>query len=494
MVKTPRLSDLEDKTAEAPPLGIPPDADVTVKFRHTVDPNTLAATPGARARAYDDEDLREIAGEDFPEVASDPLTDFCSTWANFSGYTLRITRLPDPAQRRIRGQQYNRSCLEIESLGDTPFDPIDLQGTLQLVNGNSGGVFRLWLIDENGRPIPDAYLPRLAIADPPKDPREQDRRFNPTQPAPVAAPAPPTEFELMMQELNRRLLQGALQRVMEPPPPPVAPAAPSLPDEDRLLLMLVKEGGILPGIMTKISALAGAPEAAAVKETLGERALNAAMTLAETNPAIVERVSDTLERIVNRLLPPPEPRPGPQPQPQPAGYVGGRVERLTPQGRELQSYDIASPYPAPAPAPQGYSTNPGGGIPETPQPDDNDLDGDDQDDEIMTILEDLMALLTSDRPLTENDPVFVQLQQEYPARFRLAVMAIGSQTQDELIGWIASKSPLYGEMFKSPVHGPHYRRRLTELQRLCRPVPPPQDLTHAETHNPEPEKKTPGAA
>src|SRR6267142_30654 len=173
MPRKPSLEQLEAANDETPPVGIPPNADVTVRFKQPVDPNALGRTPGS---TYDRE-LQEIAAEEFPdEPPPDPLTEFTNEWRNYIGYPLKIVRLPDPAVRRIPGSTYNRPCFELEQLSDMPFEPVNIVGALQIVNGNSGGVFRIWLTDETGASIPGARLDRIVIADPPKQYGREQRR------------------------------------------------------------------------------------------------------------------------------------------------------------------------------------------------------------------------------------------------------------------------------------------------------------------------------
>ncbi len=476
--KAPSLDEIEATNEDhGAPINIPPNADVQIKFKHTVDPGNLADQ--TNRNRYSDE-LRELAAEEYaPDVPTDPLSEFVAEWVNYIGYPLKMVRLPDPAPRRIPGHTYNRACFELEQLSDMPFDPANLVGSIQIVNGNSGGVFRLWLTDETGAPIPGARLDRIAIADPPKqfgnferDGRERERDlryYQPREPAPPPAKPEPSALELRMQDLQEKLLSNAVSRLLEPPPPPQQQSAPQLNDEDRLTLLLVKEGGLLPVVVGKLAALAGAPEAATAKETWQERLLNAGVHIAETNPAIVERVSGTLERIVNRILPAPQNERAQPWQPQPQFYPE--------QARELQP----SRAPHPQPPPVNNSDLPG-------SPDDTEEEGE-EDPELMAILEDLFTLLTTNEPLTATHPIFLELQKDYPLKFRMAITLIASQPLPDIIDWIKEKSPLYEAMLESPGMGPHYERRLAELQALAR-SPAPQPEQHAPIANDEKENNT----
>jgi len=471
MVKAARLTDIETSVNEqTPPPAIPAGVDAKVRVEYTtkVDPNNEQA----REDRYSDE-LRELAAaQDFNEALPlDPLSQFCAEWRNYIGYPMKVTRLADPATRRIPGQAYNRPCFEVEYLSDTPFDPANLTGTLQIINGNSGGVFRLWLVDpQTNAPIPEAHVDRVVIADPPKNfgnnPQSQ-REFDPRYdvdprrpwPPPQQTPPPPPQpsaLELRMQNLQEKLLENALARLIEPPPTVPQPGgSANISDSDRLTLMLVNEGGMLPGIVSKIAALAGAPEAAVAKQSLGERALEAGMRIAETNPAIVERISSTLERIVNRILP------------------------ADPRAPVSVAANIQPSSQASAPQPQQITPAPPIGAiepaPDTPNPDDGpEVD----DDEIMDIIEQLFTLLSDTRPFTVDDPVFVELRQAYPLKFRMAVQLIATQPLDAVIEWIKTQGTLYEALLDSPISGKHYASRLAELQQFCRtPAAPPQPAT-----------------
>lgn len=468
MTKVARsIADLEGASEESAPPVIPPGVKAKVRVDYETQVEPANAQYGRQINEQRTE-LEELAGEEFPaELPLDPLSVFCAEWRNYVGYPMKVTRLADPATRRIPGQAYNRPCFEVEYLSDTPFDPANLTGTLQIINGNSGGVFRLWLTDESGTPIPDARLDRVVIADPPKhfgnnpaERREYDPRYDSRLPVrETAAPAPlqPSAFETRMQELQERLLNNALARLMEP----TAPASPvsNVSDEDRLTLFLVKEGGILPGVIGKLTALVGSPETVTAKESWQERAINAGLNIAQSNPAIVERVSATIERIVDRVLP-----------------------------NTHAPVNVASNIAAPAP-PQQYTPPqaiqlppPGPSAPDAPDPGNDDSD--ELDDDIMDIIEQIFTLLSDTRPFRADDPVFVILRQEHPVKFTMAVKMIAAQPLDDVIEWIKSQGSLYEALLDGPVTGPHYRERLATLQQFCRaPAPQPNAQETSQTEN-----------
>jgi hypothetical protein len=233
-----------------------------------------------------------------------------------------------------------------------------------------------------------------------------------------------------------------------------------------MTLFLVKEGGLLPNVVQRLTALAGSPEAAVAKESMSDRLLNAAVNIAETNPAIVERISGTIERIIARVLP--EPRttaPVRQPQarqlqPGPAPFQGGRVEPLAQAPQVVESYDAPGPIETLDPS-----------IPEA------------EDQDIMDILEDLFTLLTSDDKLVVDHPTFQQLRREYPVKFNMALKIIATQPLDDIIEWIKDKSPLYTSMLENPRLGPYYRQRLSELQILCQTPRQPQPVPQVNNDN-----------
>lgn len=472
------LANLEDQpeleTVEAPgvmpPPGVPAQIKTEIRYQRTIDPST------ENVSQYPNDLAQLAAAEDETLLPSDPLSVFVETWRDYEGLSLRIARLPDPAARRMRGQTYARPWFgEVENLGDIPFDPANLISTLQIINGNSGGVFRLWLADESGRPIPGAKLDRVAIADPPRHASYDDPRFAPvTQhiPPPQPTERQPSAMELRVQELQERIFNQALDNALKPAPAP-APVASSDPfaglsEEDRLTLLLVKRGDVLSQITQRVTSLAQAPDNTPEKLDWKDRGLNALVGLVETNPVIVERVSSIIERIVNRVIPDPR-----TPQPSaynPTPYQGGRIE-TTPQ---------ALP---PSPLPPQQIT----GIPETPHLDEDN----DQDAEIMDILERLFELFSDTRPITANDQVFIDLRQAYPLKFKIAIGLIKKTDLPDLVAWISEQSPLYETMLTSPATSPHYIARLKELKTLVDSLGQPQTAQTAQIIHEPPQAQEP---
>ena len=488
--KAPKLTDLENAETTGAPPAIPAgvNADVTVKYKTQVDPNS----EGPRARRFNDE-LYDLAAEDVQEdearpaqLPLDPVTQFCAEWRNFAGYQLKVTRLPDPATRRMAGQSYNRPCLEIESLGALPFDPANLEGLLQIINNGSGGVFRIWLVDEAGAPVPDAFLDRVAIGDPPKqfsggrierldrdsyDLRsyDLDSRYR-REPQPAPAPPQKSESERELDEIKSNLFRTVLERAINPPAPVTPPPADSLSAEDRVGLYILNNGGLIPALMEKMTAIAGAPEATTVKETLGERVITAAMKIAETNPALIERLSNTMYSIVDRILPANPRAPvtvSPNLQPQPVRHPPG-VRANVPIAQT--SGDVLGP---PAQSWQDPDEDPEGGA----EPEDE------SDPDLMDILDSMLELLTDARPFVANDPVIVELSKTHPVKFRMALQLIATQPIEAIIQWIASQSTLYETLLTSAATAPHFRARLLELQAFCKAPPAPPMATNAETEN-----------
>lgn len=487
MAKRNSLVDLETANNDNPesaqtviPAGV--QADVTVKYRTLADP----ALQSARARPYNDEleELARLAEEDTArpvELPFDPITQFCAEWRNYAGWLLKVTRLPDPATRRMAGQSYNRTCLEIESLGSIPFDPANLEGILQIINGNSGGVFRVWLVDQNGQPVQDAFLDRVAVGDPPRqfgrehrpayaydlDSNYPNAYFGGRIDRQQTSPAPPQKsaMEERMETLQAQLFEKAILRAMEPPNAP-APATTGISDEDRVGLLLLNQGGLLPALMTKLTALAQSPETITKEQSWKERAIDATFQLAQNNPAIVERLSGTLERIINRVLPDPR---------APVNVAAN----LQPSQQ--------SPQPQLAHNSQSEIRNPKFFAPDGPNPDAPDTNPDPDDDEdIVDIVESLFELLSDTRPFSVNDPVFTELREAYPQKFAGAMQMIANVPIDAVIEWIKTRSSLYEAMLDGPVTGPHYRARLAELQAFCRAPGPSPAIAIEQPDNEQP--------
>src|ERR1700682_5349544 len=132
---TPEANNHQEAPAIMPPDGVEAQIETKVKYNTRVDPRH-ELPPGML-----EDDIPDAA----PVALSDPLSEFLEEWANYVGFNCVVVRLPDPAFRRMPGNSYLRPCFELERLGDTPFDPANFIGTLQMLNGGSGGVFRVWL-------------------------------------------------------------------------------------------------------------------------------------------------------------------------------------------------------------------------------------------------------------------------------------------------------------------------------------------------------------
>lgn len=446
-----KTNNTAEETADAPISGpaIPPgvEAQVNIKYNTRVDPNQ------ATRERSDLAELAELAGDDLDTPPPDEISAFCYNWQNFSGYPLAIIRLPDPPERRLAGNSYARPCFNLERLGDTTFDPSNLIGTLQFVNNNSGGVFRVWLADYNGAPIPGARIERIAIGDPPRNANAPAAPLLQPAPAPLPAPAPvlppqKSESERQLEAVKDKLFTTALERALNPQVA-TAPTAPQLPPDQQAMLYLLGNSGtdFIGQIFGKLTDLAQQTAGVTKEPTLKERALDAGMEIIKTNPVIVERVSSVVERIVARVFGS-DPRfdavgAPPALPPLPPGYV------------------YAQPQQQP-PAPVGFD-------PETAPPDapeDEQIDPN-SDGDIMDILDGLVTLLNSDKPLQLSDPLFVHLRQTFPLKFRLAVGMIASQPLDLIVDWIKENGgPLYVSLLDGPASGPFLRQRLSQLQLL----------------------------
>lgn len=450
-----------------PPPGVNAKVRTQIEYQRMIDPE--ADAPQQRGRYT--QELEDLAEEEAQVLSpADPLSSFVEEWANYAGWPMKIVRLQDPAQRRMPGQTYNRpNFSDIEHLGDTVFDPINLVSTLQIYNGNSGGIFRVWLTNTDGVPVPGARLDRVAVVDPPRAMDNQrgyqngrieryEQRYNPQpQPAPAPVERQKSEMEIRIEALQAQLFETAIARALAQPPPTPPPVDQyaGMSEEDRLTLMLVKHGGIMPNVLQRITSFSQSPDTAAAIEKTDwkERGVNALMSLVETNPAIVDRVSGVIERIVNKVLPDPRAPQAPQFQ-------------TAPPPQQLQ------------PAPPALA-NPS--APQAQNPEDDEA----EDDEIMAILEDLFSLLSSNKPLTANDPVFAGLARDYPVKFRMAITLIGSQSVEDIIAYLSAQNPLYDALLAGPATGPHFRARIVELKALIEASKQPQPA-NAETAPAEP--------
>lgn len=412
------------------PAGIA--ADVNIKYKTQVpDPRAAAYRPSVEDYA------EELDGPDL-EMPSDPLSDWLETWARFVGWSCMVIRLPDPSTRRIAGQTYNRPHFAgPEQLGAIDFDPnpINFINSLQLINGNSGGCFQLWLVNQTGQRIPESILYSVSIG----NPRTATTNTTPTPPPipqyQVPQSPPKSESEKRFEEMKDRLFMTAIERSLNPPAPV---SGSNLSPEDQAKLYLLGNTDFLTNIFGKMTELA--THAAATNEpkepTWRDRAIDGAIEVFKSNPAVVERVSTTVERIIARILP--DPRHDTQPIPLPV-YP-----------------DSSQPQPQPQYAPPVEAAF------------EDTTDPDDEADEDMDILDRLINLLKADTPLTWKNPLLTELLNNYPLKMKYALRMIAASTVTEIVEWIKDNgSELHAGLLDDPRLGPHLHARLAELKALC---------------------------
>lgn len=457
---TPNLDTLEGigntETIESmPPPGVPAAFETKVRWQRDINPSDVPA----QARNYSDE-LRQLASEELGvEPPLDPLSAFCEAWADYSGCLLSITRLPDPTTRRTPRNQYNRPCLEIESLGTIPFDPNNLVFDLQIANDNSGGAFRLFLRDHNNQRIQDAYLDRVVIPDPLRDHNSRRRRhdddYEDERPRyrerEQPATPPKSEDEIMLANAKNQLFATALARALEPPRP-AEPANPltQLSPEDQLAFGLLKQGNTLQTVIEKIATITNQPDRIDPSPTWKDRLTDAGINLVTQNPAIIAQTTDIITRAATAILSAFAPKPMVINEPMP--IVTPQPVRHPPVQRAQQII--------PAQAVNG--------LPETNQPEDDPFN--DEDSELI-MLEELTKLMLSTKPLRLDDPVIQDLRAEYPTQFDAALKTITATPSLLIINYICRKSEWAAEMFNSPITGPHLKKRLEELKTLIK-LPP----------------------
>lgn len=467
----PGLADLEGATNPAdipsvmPPPGVEGTFETRVRYQRMINPN--------EAGNYSDE-LRGLAAdeyEDLPEPSpQDPYTEFVNTWRKYHGYPLKIVRLPDPADKRMPGHTYNSPCFELTMLSDMPFDPNNLIGMLQVINNNSGGVFRIFLTGEAGTPVPGARLDRLVVADPPRQysqqrPRQTDdydfereryyRREREPQPPP-ALPPQKSETEIYIEQMQRELFQKVMMRALDPPTPVAIDPLSTIPEGDRLALSLLRQGDLLPTLVERISSLAQAPdriESATWKDKLAD----ASIQLVTHNPRIVATITDIISRATVAFAtafapraqqsqvvaepiviqhPPAQRVPAPQ-----LPYQGGRVEPLT------------------SSSPQALD-----GLPETNQPIDDGLDVD--EDAEIDMMEEIVKLLLSEKPLDLQDPIILDIREAYPKIFDTAMAGLATMPSATIIQYLCAKSDFCADLFNSQRNGLYLKQRLEELKTL----------------------------
>ena len=467
---TPALADLEGATNPMPAPGPYPPPGTPARVRTTIDYERPIETDNYS------EELRDLAAseystEELPEPSPlDPYTEFVNAWRKFVGYPLKIVRLPDPAHKRMPGNTYSSPCFELTMLSDVPFDPNNLTGMLQVINNNSGGVFRVFLTDEVGTPIPGARLDRLVIADPPKQYNQQRQQrqypgdaydydidagygYRRQRELPAPAPPPKSETELYIEQMQRELFQKVMMRALDPPAPPTPDPLAGLPADTRLALGLLEKGDMLETAVSRIANLAQAPdriESATWKDKLAD----AGIQLVTHNPQIITTVTDIISRatvalasafaprlqqsqVVNEPIPvqhaPAQRVPAPS-----LPYQGGRIEPLPPQ-----------------------MVN---GLPETPQPEDDGLDA--AEDAEIDMMEEIVKLLLSEKPLSLTDPVILDIKASYPEIFEKALAGIAATPSMIIIQYLCARSDFCADLFNSQRNGAYLRQRLEEFKGL----------------------------
>lgn len=475
----PNLADLENANdpTEAPgimpPPGIVAAVHTNVRYQRVITPN--------ESGNYSDE-LRDLAGseydgEELPEpVPQDPYTEFVNTWRKYHGYPLKIVRLPDPADKRMPGHTYNSPCFELTLLSDMPFDANNLIGMLQVINNNSGGVFRVFLTDEIGRPIPGARLDRLVVADPPKQynqryNQQSQRQFDPDYDGydereryyrreRQTPPTPPetSEGNKRLEQLKDNLFEKLLNRALDPPVQPVPDPLSTLSPDDRLALGLLQRGDILETAVSRIANLAQAPDRIE-SSTWKDKLADAGLQLVTNNPQIITSATDIISRatvaITSALANAFASR----------GQTGQQiVNEPIPVTQHAPAQRVPAPrltpHLAPPLTPQGVN-----GLPETPQPEDEGLD---EEEAEIDMIEEVVKLLLSEKPLSLDDPVVLDISEAYPEAFQRIMLAVASIPSTTLIQIICGKSDFCADLFNSQRNGPYLRQRLEELKTLLK--------------------------
>lgn len=450
------LDEIAPGATAVPGIDSPPG--VAARVRTTID-YTKTVDPDADTREqYNRQSFQDIANEESVNLAPpDQLTEFLEDYSNFTAYQLMVLRQPDPAPRRIPGQTYHRpNFVSPENLGAIAFspNPSEIISTLQLINGNSGGVFQLWLTDLGGRRVMDAPSVFVAVADPmqpqtrtrPSNPQyEELPQYYPRQLNPAPAPPQKSESEAKLDALKDDVFQRLLLRALEPPPPP--PPA-QLPADQTAALYVMQNTDFFKTMFDKMASMASAAEAPGAtgwKDRLAE----AGMNLATQNPEILQTVTQTIGDIIGRIFPG---RPA-QPQPAPVQQFQQR------QPMRLQ------PTPQPQAAAPPITSNSQYVAP----PSQVEIDSDPTEDEIeMDILEEIITLLNSTKPLQQDEPVLAALAQEYPQKFYSTVQMVAATPMFLIIQYVGNKSPLYESMLDAGTPGgQHLRKRFDELKNLC---------------------------
>lgn len=441
----PNLDEIDPNATPIPGMNAPPgtraSVRTTISYDKTVDPDS-------DERAGNGYSLDELAAAEAGNLeAPDPLTEFVEQYENFVGYNLMLLRIPDAAHKRLPGQTYVRpNFTGMENLGTIPFElnPASLIQAMQFANGNSGGTFKIWLIDQLGRRALETPQVMVTIADPPQQPRRA--RYDPdydeyrpryAPPAQPTAPPQKTEVEILKDDLFHRVMLKAL----DDKPAPVA----QLSGEDNAALFLFKQTDYLSTMFSKMKDLSQTVENPG-PSSWRERLTDAAVGLATSNPQVLGQVSSIIERIVARIFPNPNTT-----QPAPVNQPAPRQQQFQPAPIQ-QPPSTFQPLPIQSGLPQFEA-------PPSPE----DIENDE-----MEIIEEIITLLSNTEPLDANSPVFVELRKEYPVMFPAMVQIIAVQPLDAVVSYIAGKSDLFDSLLNPATPGgQHLRKRLGELQALC---------------------------
>lgn len=476
----PALSDLEGAINPVETPGIMPPPGTPARVRTTTDYEIYVSPNQQDTNAFSD-DLRQLAGEEeehlpLPEPPTDPLSEFCRIWQNYVGYLIHVTRLPDPANKRGPGKEYNNTCWEITSLGSMPFDPLNIVPQLQSVNGNSGGVFRLFLVDDKQQPIPGARVDRVLIPDPlkvynqrPADDWQERERYYRREVQPPPALPQKSETELYIEQMQRELFQKVMMRALDPPAPPPPPDPLSaLPADTRLALGLLEKGDLLETAVNRIANLAQAPDRLSETPTWKDKLADAGVQLVTQNPQIITTVTDIISRAT-------------------VAITQGLANAFAPRQAQIinEPMPVTVQHPpaqrAPAPVLPRATQQAIPGLPETPQDDETD----NPEDIEIDMMEDITRLLLSEKPLSLDDPVIVSIREEYPAIFDAVMAGIANMPSMSIIQYLCAKSDFCADMFQSSVTGPHLRARLEEFKRL---LTQPQLQPNAAPNTAQPEE------
>lgn len=462
---TNEIADLEGTQAQPldpgvlmPRAGVPVTAETKLRW----DANAVPQAPDYG------EDLRQLAEDETdnlpePEPELDPLSSFCQEWQRFAGYSLKVVRFPDPPSYRP-GTGYNRPCIQIESLGYIQFYPMHLEQAIQELNGNSGGIFRLFLTDTTGAPIPGASVSQVAIGDPPRRPKERDPQPTPApQPPQYQAPPAPVQerqlsaAEIRLQDMQDKIFEQVLMRALNPPPPPAPPDPLAQMDpETRIAYDLLKSGNMLPNVIERLSNLAQSPEKQ-LESSWKDKAVDMIGNVVTERPEIVPQLLGVAVNGIKEL-----------------GSVLARA--FVPNAAQIITAEPIIHNPANAPSvvhhPPAQRANPQvapvpprapsvNGLEETDQASDHDLDQDDPEDIMMQAI---TEYLMSEKPINLQDKVFKDLQLIDPGLFAQALGLFATLPLDNIINYIGTKNKFALDMLMDKRQGAYLRQRLQELQ------------------------------